>query len=243
MSCYLSWRCCHDVSPYKGLEKPSETLLPTNLSLPCHLRLITAIFVSCDLSFGSDFLRQRYTSVPFFQSAFQIKTDVKIHAVAAAQCWGSNMGLVCTRKVFYHDSSEAPLGANGVRGALRNCPPSRPQLSLSSANLSSQLTRATPTMAQAFAAGVATQQGLLCPCLRHLLFCICRPWASTPVLWYKEQCPEEAGRLGLPNSSLLPGIRLTTAAVGSLSLCKGNRGGLDWPQVHLTIFIFKSFVS
>lgn len=71
-------------APYKGLEKLSETLLPTNLSLPCHLRLITAIFVSCDLSFGSDFLRQRCTSVPFFQSAFQIKTDVKIHAVAAA---------------------------------------------------------------------------------------------------------------------------------------------------------------
>lgn len=127
-------------APYKGLEKLSETLLPTNLSLPCHLRLITAIFVSCDLSFGSDFLRQRCTSVPFFQSAFQIKTDVKIHAVAAAQCWGSNTGLVRTRKVFYHDFSEAPLGANGVRGALRNCPPSRPQLSLSSANLSSQLT-------------------------------------------------------------------------------------------------------
>lgn len=64
----------------------------------------------CDLSFGptsffgSDFLCQSCTSVPFFQSAFQMKTDVKIHVAAAAQHWESNVGLVLTRRVFYHDS-------------------------------------------------------------------------------------------------------------------------------------------
>lgn len=123
----------------RDLKSRLRPLLPTNLSLLCRLRLTTAICVSCDLSCGSDFPRESCTSVPFFQSAFQIKTDVQTHAVAAARYWGSNAGL-CTRKVFFHDSSEAPRGANGVGGALRNCPPSRPQLSLSSADLSSQLT-------------------------------------------------------------------------------------------------------
>lgn len=127
-------------APHEGLEKPSET--------PSSNKSVTAVSLethhgycdSCDLSCGSDFPRESCTSVPFFQSAFQIKTDVQTHAVAAARCWGSNVGLVRTRKVFFHDSREAPRGANGAGGALRNCPPSRPQLSLSSADLGSQLT-------------------------------------------------------------------------------------------------------
>lgn len=95
-----------EVSTTQVILKPPEILLPTNLPLPYHARLITAIFVSfCDPSFGYDFLSQSCTSVPFFQSAFQIKTNIKIHVVAAVLCWGSNTGLVWTRRVFYvHDS-------------------------------------------------------------------------------------------------------------------------------------------
>lgn len=66
-----------------------------------------------------------------------MKTDVKIHVAAAAQHWESNVGLVLTRECFTMTPSEAPLGANRAGGAQRNCPPSRPQLRLSSANLSS----------------------------------------------------------------------------------------------------------
>lgn len=205
-----------------------------------------ATFVSsCDLStgptsfFGSDFLCQRCTPVPLFQGAFQIKTDVEIHAAAAAVP-RIDHGPCVYQECSTTAPSEAPLGANGAGGAGRNCPPSRLQLRLSSANPTPLLTANSeqPCGAKGFHCRHVATQGPL-----HATSGTSSSSAAAGLLSYRTMNDAQRKlRNGVPQlfSSLRNPSNYSCLAS---SLCKGSRVQHCGHRSSLSILIFRSFVS
>lgn len=191
-----------------------------DLSVGRHLSLVLTFYVKGAPQFHS------------FRAHFRLKQTSKFLLLLLLHSAGDRSRAWCVPgECTTMTPSEAPLG-----GAWRNCPPSRPQLCLSSADPTPQLTanseqplqmwphnkdcstRASGTSSSSAAAGI------------HI-----------PVLWFSERCQRKLGKWGSP--TLLSGIHLTTAAVAS-HMCEGSRGALDCGhRSSLSVFIFRSFVS